>query len=155
MIRFEKLSVPEVIYPYQDAVAAADYINGTFGTVANGVFTAGVTTGVVRLCIMQVEKGDDAKSDAFKVLKGEHVRVADLTHTLVQGLIVNITADELPATYEVGDVLITSTDGLLIVDATENDNKTGLKVIEVTDYGVRAVIDSNNGIGGIGDHEVG
>lgn len=134
MIRFEKLSVPEVIYPYQDAVAAADYINGTFGTVANGTFTAGAGN----LCIMQVEKGDDAKSDAFKVLKDEHVRVADLSLDLVQGLIVNITADELPETYAVGNVLKAASTGLLVVDSTSGAK--GLKVVEVTDYGVRAVI---------------
>lgn len=134
MIRFEKLSVPEVIYPYQDAVAADEYINGIFGAVADGKFTKGAGN----LCIMQVEKGDDAQSGDYKVAKNEHVRVANLAHTLVQGLIVDITADELPATYEVGSVLTADTTGLLKV--ASGSNAKGLKVIEVTDYGVRAEI---------------
>lgn len=134
MIRFEKLTVPETVYPFQDAVAAANYINGIFGTVSNGTFTAGAGN----LCVMQVEKGDDANSNEFKVLSGEHVRVADLSLDAVQGLIVDITADELPSTYAVGNVLKAASTGLLVVDSTSGAK--GLKVVEVTDYGVRAVI---------------
>ena len=33
MIRFEKLAPFEVMYPFEDAVAAEDYKNGTMGTV--------------------------------------------------------------------------------------------------------------------------
>ena len=132
MIRYEKLN-PEVQYPYSDAVAAADYINGVFGSVANGTFTVGASA---TSCIMQVERGDDAYTANFKVKAGEHVRVADLTKAV--GEIVNITADELPSTYEVGNKLASASTGLLTVGSGGK-----LKIIEVTDYGVRAVILGN------------
>ena len=93
MVRFEKLECPEKIYLYEDALAGAEYINGIFGTVSDGTFTAGAGN----KCVMQVEKGDDARSDDFTVKKDEHVRVADMTKG--EGLVVNITANELPATY--------------------------------------------------------
>ena len=41
MIRFDKISATEKNYPFVDAVVAGDYLNGTFGTVSNGTFTAG------------------------------------------------------------------------------------------------------------------
>lgn len=40
MVRFENISTTEKNYPQVDAVVAADYKNGTFGTVATGTFTA-------------------------------------------------------------------------------------------------------------------
>ena len=43
MIRFDKISATEKNYPFVDAVVAGDYLNGTFGTVSNGTFTAGAT----------------------------------------------------------------------------------------------------------------
>ena len=129
MIRFEKLNIPEHLYVFEDATAAAEYANGTFGAVANGVFTASAGT----KAIVQVEDGDDAYSDKFTVKTGEHVRVADFTAAPV-GEIVNITADELPSTYAVGNKLKAAATGKLTV------NTTGalFEVIEVTRYGVRA-----------------
>lgn len=133
MVRFEKLN-PEVQYPYSDAVAAADYINGVFGSVASGTFTAGATA---TSCIMQVERGDDAYSDAFKVKQGEHVRVADLTKAV--GEVLNITADLLPSEYAATNKLKSDSNGKLVVDNTNGK----IEIIEVTDYGVRAVFLGN------------
>lgn len=135
MIRFEKLSVPETIYPFIDAEATDEYINGTFGTIAEDKFTAGAGF----CAIMQVEKGDKAYTDKFTVKKGERVRVADLEKA--PGLIVNITSDELPESVEKDNVLVADENGMLKVGS---GNKS-LKVIEVTDYGVRAVIDVQAG----------
>lgn len=131
MIRFEKISSTEKNYPFVDAICAADYKNGTFGEVADGTFTAGAGF----KAIMQIEKGHDMHSDDFKVLKGEHVRVADLAK--VDGHIVNVTADELPAEYKVGDKLAAAANGMLTV--SEASSKA-LEVIEVTRYGVRAKV---------------
>lgn len=135
MIRFEKLSATEQNYPFVDAVAAADYANGTFGAIVAGVFTKG--TGFK--AIMQVEKGDAANTDAFKVLKDEHVRVVDFSK--VDGQIVNITKDELPSTYAKGNKLVADSTGLLVVDGEATNNYFEVK--EVVDYGVRAVVVSN------------
>lgn len=130
MIRYEKLTVPETIYPYEDAVSADTYKNGTFGDVVDGVFTAGEGFKT----IMQIEKGNDMKTDKFVVQKDEHVRVADLSKT--PGQVVNVTADELPETYEKGDKLVAGADGKLVVGSGDKY----LEVIEPTRYGVRATI---------------
>lgn len=130
MIRFEKLAATEKNYPFVDAVVVADYKNGTFGEVADGKFTAGVGF----KAIMQVEKGDDMKTDAFTIFKDEHARIADFSK--VVGHIVNITADELPDTYVVGDKLSANTKGKLAVGGTSEC----FEIIEVTRYGVRATV---------------
>lgn len=131
MIRFEKLEVPEKIYPYTDVTVAADYPNGIMGTVTNGVFTKGAGT----VFIDQVEWGDDAYSEKFVIPKDAHARTADIADERLAGKTVNITADELPATYAVDNVLVADTTGLLKVGTG-----AGFKVIEKTKYGVRAVI---------------
>ncbi len=138
MIRFEKLTVPETIYPFQDVVTAAEYKNGMFGTVADGTFTVGAG----EYCIMQVEQGDDAKTDQFKIPAGSHARVAKIDKT-VGGLILNITADNIaPATWEdidAGNVLVAQSSGLL--GSKGSAAAAGdIVVLEVTDYGVRAEI---------------
>lgn len=132
MIRFEKLAATEKNYPFVDAVVAADYKNGTFGEVADGTFTAGEGF----KAIMQIEKGDDMKYDAFTILKGDHARIADFSK--VDGQIVNITADELPETYVVGDMLVAGSTGTLVVNGSASNE--AFKVLEVMPYGVRAVI---------------
>lgn len=131
MIRFEKLSATEKAYPFVDAVVAADYKNGTFGEVADGVFTAGAGF----KAIMQIEKGDDMKTDAYTITKDEHARIADFA--MADGQIVNITADELPETYAVDNMLVAGADGMLAVGEASTK---AFKIIEVTKYGVRAVV---------------
>lgn len=134
MVRFETLSASEKLYPYVKAVAAADYKNGTFGTVTDGVFTAGATGFQV---IMQVERGDDIHSDEFVVKKDEPVRVADLSKAI--GQIVNITADELPSDLKVGDKAASKADGTLEVP-TSAPTKDYLLITEITTYGAKAQI---------------
>lgn len=132
MVRYEKLT-PHYVNPFVDATAAAEYTNGVFGTLSdNGVFTKGSGN----CCIMQVEKGDDARYNSFTVKMNEHVRVADLAKS--EGEIINITAEELPQTYAVGDVLAPASTGLLAVDSS--DDAKGFKIVEVTDYGCRAQV---------------
>lgn len=131
MVRYEKLT-PHYLNFFVDAVAADEYINGIFGTLANGTFTKGAGN----YCIMQVEKGDDARYEGYTVANGEHVRVANLAKS--EGEILNITADELPATYAVGDILKAAATGLLVVDSASGAK--GFKIVEVTDYGVRAQV---------------
>lgn len=131
MVRYERLT-PHLVNPFSDATAYAEYQNGIFGTVSGGVFTKGAGN----YCVMQVEKGDDARYNSFTVKKDEHVRVADLAKS--EGEIINITADELPSTYAVGDILAAASTGLLTVDSSSGAK--GYKIIEVTDYGCRAQV---------------
>ena len=129
MVRFENISTTEKNYPYVDAVVAADYKNGTFGTVATGTFTAGATGNYV---IMNIEDGDDAKSDDYVIKKGAHARIADLETVI--GAIVDITSTQLPASVVKGNKLQSQADGTLKVNASA----TGLyiEVVEVTRFGV-------------------
>lgn len=129
MVRFEKISTTEKNYPYVDAVVAADYKNSTFGTVTTGTFTAGATGNYV---IMNIEDGDDAKSDDYVIKKGAHARIADLETVI--GAIVDITSAQLPASVVKGNKLQSQADGTLKVNASA----TGLyiEVVEVTRFGV-------------------
>ena len=129
MVRFENISTTEKNYPYVDAVVTADYKNGTFGTVATGTFTAGATGNYV---IMNIEDGDDAKSDDYVIKKGAHARIADLETVI--GAIVDITSAQLPASVVKGNKLQSQADGTLKVNASA----TGLyiEVVEVTRFGV-------------------
>lgn len=130
MVRFEKLAPTEKAYPFVDAVTADTYKNGTFGKVTGDVFTAGEGF----MAIMQVEKGDDMHTEDFAVTKGEHARIVDFAKA--DGQIVNITADELPDTYSVGDKLAADVTGKLVVNA--GATKEYFEILEVTRYGVRA-----------------
>lgn len=129
MVRFENISTTEKNYPYVDAVVAADYKNGTFGTVVTGTFTAGATGNYV---IMNIEDGDDAKSDDYVIKKGAHARIADLETVI--GTIVDITSAQLPTSVVKGNKLQSQADGTLKVNASA----TGLyiEVVEVTRFGV-------------------
>lgn len=134
MIRFEKLSATEKNYPYVDATLAAEYVNGTFGAVASGVFTAGATG---FYAIMNMEDGDDAKSDDYKIAKGAHARIADLA--VADGQIVNITSAQLYSGVKRGDKMVSKADGTLNAPSTAPTAKY-LEVVELTDYGCRAKI---------------
>ncbi len=134
MVRFDKISTTEKNYPFVDAVVAADYKNGTFGTVANGVFTAGATGFYV---IMNVEKGDDAHTDKYVINKGEHARVADLSK--VDGATVNITADELPASIKKGDKAVSKADGTLNVPSSAPTAKY-IEITEITPFGANGKV---------------
>lgn len=133
MVRFENISTTEKNYPYVDAVVAADYKNGTFGTVIDGTFTAGANGTFV---IMNIEDGDDAKSDDYVVKKDAHARIADLTK--VNGVSLSITSAQLPSTVVKGNKLESQADGTLKVNASAKGSY--LEVTEVTSFGVNAKV---------------
>lgn len=133
MVRFEDISTTEKNYPYVDAVVAADYKNGTFGTVVDGTFTAGANGTFV---IMNIEDGDDAKSDDYIVKKDAHTRIADLTK--VNGVSLSITSVQLPSTVAKGNKLESQADGTLKVNASAKGSY--LEVAEVTSFGVNAKV---------------
>ena len=129
MIRFEKLSATENAYPFEDAVVAANYKNGTFGTVSSGTFTAGAGF----KAIMQVEDGDNANTDSYEVPTGSHARIADFSKS--NGQVLNVTANQLPASFAVGNKLVADSYGKLKVEANPDGNY--FSVIEKTKYGAR------------------
>lgn len=130
MIRFEKLASTESVYPFVDAVVAADYKNGTFGTISGGTFTSGAGF----MAIMQVEDGDKAKTVDYIIPAGKHARVADFSK--VNGHVVNITKDQLPEVYAVGNKLVGNGDSYTVSEAASKC----FEIIEVMPYGVRAVV---------------
>ena len=65
---------------------------------------------------MQVERGDDEYMPTYKIVKGEHVRVLDLAK--LEGKIVEVYGDELPADVAKGDKLESDATGKLVKDAT-------------------------------------
>ena len=86
-------------YPFEDAVVEKSVLNGAFGDVADGKFTANDSGKKV---IMQVENGDDAGLPEYKIPAGSHVRVLDLTK--VKGEL-EVYGYPLPDTFKVGDTL--------------------------------------------------
>ena len=86
-------------YPFEDAVVEKSVLNGAFGDVADGKFTANDSGKKV---IMQVEDGDDAGLPEYKIPAGSHVRVLDLTK--VKGEL-EVYGYPLPDTFKVGDTL--------------------------------------------------
>lgn len=133
MVRFEMVSTTEKAYPYVDAIADAEYKNGTFGAVADGVFKAGATGFYV---IMNMENGDDAKSDDYVVHMGEKIRVADLAK--VNGASLSITSAQLPASVAKGNKLVSKEDGTLSVSETATEKY--IEVTEITTFGVNAKV---------------
>ena len=115
MIRFDKISATEKNYPFVDAVVAGDYLNGTFGTVSNGTFTAGATG---FYAIMNLEDGNKAKSDEYVIKTGAHARIVDFSK--VDGQILNVTSAQLPDTFEKGNKLVSKADGTLQVGSPSN-----------------------------------
>lgn len=139
MIKFSRLSqIEHKDYPFEDAVAAADTFNGAFGDVAEGSFS--VAEKKVK-AIMQLEVGDDAEMPTYKIVKGDHVRVVDLTK--FAGELVEVYGDEVPADATKGSKLTSDATGALKVDGAATapyfevtrviGNKLGVEVKVVTE----------------------
>lgn len=111
MIKFNTIGQIEKKYAFEDAVASADTFNGAFGAVTSGTFEPVATTAVK--AIMQVEVGDDEGMPTYKIKKGEHVRVVDLT--AFNGETVEIYGDEVPAAVKKSDKLVADATGALVV----------------------------------------
>lgn len=114
MIKFSSIKqIEHNDYPFEDAVASADTFNGAYGEVTSGSFTAGAKKGKV---IMQIERGDDEYMPTYKIVKGEHVRVLDLAK--LNGQLVEVYGDELPAGVKAKDKLESDATGKLVTGAS-------------------------------------
>jgi len=100
MVKFNTIGqIEHGEYPFEDAVVDKEVMNGAFGEVADGKFTASASGKKV---IMQIENGDDEGLDTYKILAGSHVRVLDPTK--VKGNL-EIYGYPLPDTFAVGDTV--------------------------------------------------
>lgn len=113
MIKFSTIGQIEKKYAYEPAKAGADTFNGAFGTVADGVFTAGADA---TKAIMNIETGDNAYYDTYPIAKDTDLRVVDLTK--FNGETIEIYGNELPVGVAVGDKLTSDTNGALVTGAT-------------------------------------
>lgn len=110
MIKFNTIGqIEHGEYPFEDAIASADTFNGAFGEVESGNFTAGANKSKA---IMQVEVGDDEAMPSYKITKGSHVRVVDLAK--LDGKVIEVYGDELPAGITKGDKLESDVNGALV-----------------------------------------
>lgn len=114
MIKFSSIGqIEHGDYAFEDAIASADTFNGAYGEVTTGSFAAGAKKSKV---IMQIERGDDEYMPTYKIVKGEHVRVLDLTK--LNGQLVEVYGDELPAGVAKGDKLESDETGKLVKNAS-------------------------------------
>lgn len=109
MIKLHSIGQIEHSYIFEDAIADADTFNGAVGDVTSGKFAA---TANKAKAIMQVEVGDDEGMPTYKIKKGEHVRVGDLTK--LAGQTIEIYGDELPADVAKADKLESDASGKLV-----------------------------------------
>ena len=114
MIKFHTISqIEKHDYAFENATTTADALNGEFGAVTTGAFAPAATASKA---IMQIEVGDDAGLDSYKIPAGTKVRVVDLAK--FNGETVEIYGAQLPATYVVGNKLQSTATGVLAVVAT-------------------------------------
>lgn len=99
-------------YPFVKAVADNDVINGTFGTVVGGKFTASADASSA---IMQVEAGDDMCLDQYLISKKSPLRIIDFMK--VNGQPMEFYG-QLPVGIAVGDKLKSDANGKLVTGAT-------------------------------------
>ena len=114
MIKFSSIGqIEHGDYAFEDAIASADTFNGAYGEVTTGSFAVGAKKSKV---IMLIERGDDEYMYTYKIKKGEQVRVLDLTK--LDGQLMEVYGDELPADVAKGDKLESDATGKLVKGAT-------------------------------------
>lgn len=123
MIKFNSIGqIEHGEYPFEDAVAKTDVLNGDFGVVTDKQFTTGADA---IKAIMQLETGDDADMPEYKIKAGEHVRVLNLAK--LNGQAIEVYGAQLPSTFAKGDKLASDENGKLTSGAT------AAPYLEVTD----------------------
>lgn len=123
MIKFHTIGQIEKLNPFVDAVVKKEVLNGDFGEVTTGEFAVGAKKKQV---VMQLECGDDAGVDEYKIPAGSHVRVLDLEK--LNGQLIEVWGHPLPATFAKGNKLESEADGTLKADASAAPY---LEVVEV------------------------
>lgn len=108
MLKPRTIGMLEKYDVFTSVKADAEYVNGTFGTVADGVFTAGAGGYV----IMQKGKGDTLYTD-FTVVADEDIRVADVAKWVGKQL--EVSPLHIIGEFTKGDTLIVSATGKLAV----------------------------------------
>ena len=97
MVKFHTIGqIEHGEYPFDDAVVETEVLNGAFGNVSEGVFTANERGTKI---IMQIENGDDEHMDEYKIPAGSHVRVLDPAKVVGE---LELYGHPLPETFNKG-----------------------------------------------------
>lgn len=100
MVKFHTIGqIEHGSYPFEDAVVDKEVLNGAFGDVADGKFTASDSGKKV---IMQIEVGDDEAMPEYKIPAGSHVRVLDPAKVTGE---LEVYGYPLPDDFKVGDAV--------------------------------------------------
>lgn len=113
-LKFNSIGQIEKDYFFIDAVTDEVVLNGAFGDIVDGKFAVGANASKA---IMQIEVGDDMYMDEYKINAGAHVRVVDLARVVAHShnKLIEIYGAQLPATFAVGDKLVSDAEGKLVV----------------------------------------
>lgn len=100
MVKFHTIGqIEHGEYPFEDAIVEKDVLNGAFGNVAEGKFTANESGTKI---VMQIETGDDEYMSEYKIPAGSHVCVLDPSK--VDGEL-ELYGHPLPEKFNVGDTV--------------------------------------------------
>lgn len=112
-VKFSTVGQIEKNYLFEDAIIDTAMLNGTFGSVDEGKFTAGADA---TKAIMQEEAGDDAGLDEYLIPAGSHVRVVNLKALAEKYPVktIEIYGAQLPDGVKKGDQLKSDGDGNLV-----------------------------------------
>ena len=100
MVKFHTIGqIERGAHPFEDAVTDTEIMNGAFGDVTNGKFTASESGKKV---IMQLEAGDDKGLDEYRISAGSRVRVLDPTKVVGE---LEVYGYPLPVDFKVGDIV--------------------------------------------------
>lgn len=100
MVKFHTIGqIERGAYPFEDAVVDKEVLNGAFGDVTDGKFTASETGKKV---IMQIEVGDDEDMPEYKIPAGSHVRVLDPAKVVGE---LEVYGYPLPDDFKKGDTV--------------------------------------------------
>lgn len=127
MVKAYTIGMLEKYDAFSSVKSAGEYVPGSFGTVANGVFTAGANGTAV---IMEVPRFDTAHTDT-KIAKDTNIRVADIT--VWGGKKLQVSPANLPATFAKGDKLASDASGVLAVKSTAT--APYLQVEDIIEFG--------------------
>lgn len=142
-VKFNSIGQIEKTYAFEDAVVNAETLNGTFGTVTNGVFAPAATATKV---VMNIEVGDNMDMPEYKIPSGSHVRVLDLVELATQypkNPKIEVYGAQVPSGVAVGDILVSDSTGKLVKDSSATapylkvtkivGNKLGIETTIVTE----------------------
>lgn len=111
MVKFHSIAMIEKYDCFAPAKAKTEVNNGTFGAVTSGTFAPKANSFEV---VMNLETGDNSYMAEYKIPAGTDLRIANLAK--LHGKKLDISAEHMPASFEVGNKLVSDENGKLVVN---------------------------------------